>query len=249
MPAEKPEPQPTATALVDIPVRDDAFTIGHAPLTGLEETVLADTVLPRACPVCARPGNAAQALRFLGPLPRYFRPLAGAIFVLSVVAGALAASAGGQTGKKLAAAGLLAVAVVLGLLAARAAVQRSRNVLTFFLCDEHVRAYRRLEFWRRVLALLLLLLLLFNVLWTPTVLTMIAYGAGPAGWFARWLSVGVPLALLVLAIVLYLSARAKVHRYRGLTPRLDAGRRWLKLTCRSLEFARLVELQPHPPTT
>jgi hypothetical protein len=221
-------------------------TFSCSSVSGLVKMVFTDTLLPRACPVCARPASAAAVLPFLGPLPRYFLPVMLSIPLLLVVAVVVLIVSQGEA-VRVVAAGTGALGGVLGLLAGQGAFRRGRNELSLFLCDEHAGPYRRAEFWRKTCFVVLILLLVFNVVWTPAAALMAGSIEAGVGWFYWASNVGLPLVLLAAAIVVHASLRRKARRRRGLVPRLDLRGNRLRLKCQNLDFARLVEL--HRRTT
>ena len=211
--------------------------------TGLPEMVMADSLLPQVCAACGQPGSVANHLRFLGPLPRFFwQVLIGipALFVVWILITPLVrGEALGHALDAGAAAAALAGGAI-GLWVAQGAFRRTRNVMTFYLCDRHAAGYRKLEIRRKIAKGVLLVVFVLTLFWGPAAILLVFLGEGPAGWMIRAAFAGTPSALLLGMICVYLVVRRRVRDYRGFVPRLSPRELELVLACRRREFAEAV---------
>ena len=168
--------------------------------TGLPEMVIAESLLPQVCAACGQPGSVANDLRFLGPLPRFFwQVLIGipALFVVWILITPLVrGEALGHALDAGAAAAALAGGAI-GLWVAQGAFRRTRNVMTFYLCDRHAPGYRKLEIRRKIAKGVLLVVFVLTLFWGPAAILLVFLGEGPAGWMIRAAFAGTPSALLL----------------------------------------------------
>ena len=248
MAADRPEPQPTTTATLDIPIREDMATFRVSRVQRRIETVFADSLLPRMCPVCARSGDVAPNAPLPRPADRRLPGLHGrcAPILVAVVAAPIAAHEGVSVGEGILIVGIAGLAGVFAVLARMTAYTVFRRPAGACSPSSSATSTRcAIANWNfpseKIFLVLFVLLLVVNIFFSIPLGLCLAAGTEESPWRLAPI-VFVSLSLLVLAIVAHTSVRRKVRRFRGLTPKLLPGGNWLKLTCQNLDFARSVEL-------
>lgn len=214
-----------------IVVAETGSEIRARPFDRLPQRVFADTTLPALCVKCAKPAEEGREWHFVGPLPKATRWLFRAIPILVVgfvIALVLAAAVAPEMAGMVVALGG-PVGVILGLLMAQGMFRRSRNVLTIYLCPEHLRDYERLcRRRRRARAVMIAVAILVIVVGSQVVLFT---------WLGRrWVSLPMQLAayggvpgLLAWAVVYDRLAAGRLGAFLEMDVSLSADERSLFL--------------------
>jgi hypothetical protein len=109
---------------VKVGVNENQIDFQRNHLTGLYETIIADSVLPKLCTVCNQAGSSAQELRFLGMLPSVFWKIVIGLPALFLIGILLAVFTHNEDLLKVFAICAAGIGMFLGLLGARGEMRR-----------------------------------------------------------------------------------------------------------------------------
>ena len=205
----------------------------------MQERVFSERMLPKLCTKCAQPAEHGREWLLFGPLPKAAQCLlklipilvvgfVAALVVALLVAPEAAAAVVGLGGP---------LGLILGLLVAQGVFRRSRNVLTVYLCPEHLPEFERLVKRRRWAKGLMVAITVLVVIVGSQLMIYTWFGRRSVSLLLQVAVFGGVPGLLAAGIAGYRLAVARVTTYLGLDAHLSGDETKLFVACQNPRFA------------